>query len=87
MGLYNLKIMIDLTKHEWQGFTADHMPDPEVSRTILILDQENRMELCEIYSYEGKVQVIKYDLKTGDYETIRSTSKQLSNLRWDYIKV
>lgn len=79
--------MIDLTKHEWQGFTVDHMPDPEVSRTILTLDPDNRMELCEIYSYEGKIQVVKFDNKTGDYEAIRSTSVQLSNLRWDYIKV
>lgn len=79
--------MIDLTKHEWQGFTVAHMPDPEVSRTILTLDPDNRMELCEIYSYEGKIQVVKFDNKTGDYEAIRSTSAQLSNLRWDYIKV
>lgn len=79
--------MIDLTKHEWQGFTANHMPDPKVGRIILTVDQENRMELCEIYSYEEKVMVVKYDIKTDNFEAIRSTSRQLSNLRWDYIKV
>lgn len=79
--------MIDLTKHEWQSFSANQMPDPEIERTILTLDPENILEVCEIYKYENKVQVIKFDLKLNDFVTIAATSKQLSNLRWDYIKV
>lgn len=79
--------MIDLTKHKWEGFTVDHMPDPEVSRTILTVDPENRIELCEIYKLNKVVHVIKYNILLGRFDTIKSTSKQLSNLRWDYIKV
>lgn len=79
--------MIDLTKHEWKGFGADHLPDPEIGRDILTIDPENRMELCEIYKCENKVQVIKYDYKLNDFVSVCSTSKQLQNLRWDYIKI
>lgn len=79
--------MIDLTKHNWQSFLQNQMPDPEVERTILTLDPENRLELCEIYKSENKVQVVKFDLKLNDFVTIAATSKQLNNLRWDYIKV
>ena len=80
--------MIDLTKHEWNGFTVDHMPNPEVERNIIVLNPDaNYIDICDIFTDNEGVKIARYNNTYNELQVLKTTSKQLSNLRWDYIKV
>ena len=80
--------MIDLTKHEWKGFTVDSLPNPDIERSIIVINPDaTYIDICDIFTDNGIVKIAIYDNIFNEIQILSITNIRLKNLRWDYIKV
>lgn len=80
--------MIDLTKHEWKGFETNKLPDPTIERSIIVVSPDaDYFDICDIFTDNEGVKISKYNNTYHELQVLDVHSRQLQNLRWDYIKI